>query len=63
MKVVKLEYVDRCPVCNFHFYEKEAIEYKVGKDVWGTLIECPNCGCIIRIDEKDGREIILEEEE
>jgi len=25
------------------------------------LVECPKCGCIIRIDPKDGREIILEE--
>jgi len=62
MRIVKLEYVDRCPSCNFHFLDKEAIEYKIGEDLWGTLIKCPNCDCVIRIDQEEGREIILDED-
>jgi len=61
MKIVKLEYVDRCPSCNYHFLDKDAIDYKIGENSWGTLIQCPNCGHVTRIDEEDGREIILEE--
>ena len=61
MKVLKLEYVDRCPSCNFHFYKKDALEYKVGMDGKYAIVECPNCQSRIRIDPKDGREVIYED--
>jgi DNA-directed RNA polymerase subunit RPC12/RpoP len=64
-KIIKLEVVDRCPSCNYHFLMEEYEDLITDEDELGlgyVLMECPKCNSEIRVDPKDGREVIFEEE-